>query len=219
MNADEHGLKDQSVTPLRSASEPEALREAVRLLRAGELVVFPTETLYAVGCDGLNPQALRRLRRLRERPAGQGFILAVRDVAMAEALTADLPPAARRLMERFWPGPLTLVLPAASGLPAEVTASDGTIAVRESSHPVVAALVEGTDSPLAVPSANRAGEPPARTAEAAAGALGQGVALVLDGGTCAQSQPSTMVRSVAEQPELLREGALPWPRIQAACSR
>jgi len=200
----------------RPANDPEALREAARLLRAGEVVVFPTETVYALGCHGLRSDALRRLRRLRRRPADKGFILLIAEAADVTALAERISPAARRLMNRCWPGPLTLVLPARPELPRELTGGQGTMAVRLSSHPVARELARLVGAPLAAPSANRPGEPPARTAAEALAPFGEAVAWALDGGTSAGSRPSTVVDVTGDSPMLLRAGALPWTEVRSA---
>jgi len=201
------------------ASDPAALAEAAERLRAGELLVFPTETLYALGCDGLNAAALERLRAARGRPAGQGFILLVADPQMAAALAAEIMPVAHALMERFWPGPLTLIVRAGDAVPAEATAGDHTLALRQSPDPTVAALIRATGRPLAAPSANRAGAPPPRTAEEAISSLGAHFSLALDAGPSPGATPSTLVEATGDVPRLVREGAIAWTTICAALHR
>ena len=153
-------------------------------LRAGGVVVFPTETVYGIGVDACNAAAVDRLVRVRGRDDGKPLLVLVRDLAMAALMVAAVPPAAARLAARFWPGPLTLVLPARADLPAAVTAGTGTIGVRVSSHPLAAGLVETFGRPLTAPSAKPPGAPPAATIAAARDYFGATVDCYLDGGPC-----------------------------------
>src|SRR5262249_47759615 len=142
---------------------PATVPEAVRALASGAVVVFPTESVYGIGADALSPAAIDALLAVRGREAGKPLLVLVRDLAMAARVAADVPPAARRLAARFWPGPLTLVLPAREGLPDALTAGTGTVGVRQPLHPLAAALVDGLDGPLTAPSANPPGAEPARS--------------------------------------------------------
>jgi L-threonylcarbamoyladenylate synthase len=180
---------------------------AAALLRAGELIVYPTETLYAVGGSGLDAAAARRARLAKGRADDKPLPLMVADAAAARALCRSWPAAAEALSTRFWPGPLTLVLPAAPHVPDEVTAGTGTVAVRVSALGLARALCRAA-GPLVSTSANQAGAPPATTCAEALAAVGSRVSLALDGGTCAGA-PSTIVDLTGARPELLREGAVP----------
>ena len=151
-------------------------------VRRGGLVVFPTETVYGLGVDARQPAAVERLVRVRGRDDGKPILVLVRDLAMASLVACAVSPAAERLARQFWPGPLTLVLPARAGLPAALTAGTGTIGVRVSSHPQAAALVAALDGPLTAPSANPPGLDPAHSAAAARGYFGTAVDHYLDGG-------------------------------------
>ena len=155
---------------------------AVAALAAGELVVFPTETVYGLGADALSEDAVARLVAVRGREPEKPILVLVAGLAMAETVAAEIPPPARRLAERFWPGPLTLVLAARDRLPAALTAGSGTIGVRVPGHPVAAALVTGLGRPVTAPSANPPRGTPPRRVEEARATFGAGVAVYLDGG-------------------------------------
>lgn len=184
---------------------------AAGVLRRGALIVYPTETLYAVGGAALDPAAGRRVRLAKGRPDGKPLPLVVADAETARTLCRAWPPVADALSERFWPGPLTLVLPSAASVPDEVTAGTGTVALRVTGLPLARALCRAA-GPLLSTSANRAGEPPATTCADALAAVGESVELALDGGACAGA-PSTIVDLTGARPALLREGAVPWAEL------
>jgi L-threonylcarbamoyladenylate synthase len=191
-----------------AAPEPGALREAAATLRRGGLVAFPTETFYGLGAAGLDTGAVGRLLAVKGRPEGKPILLLVDSVAMAETLAAEVGPAARALMARHWPGPLTLVLRARAGLPAEVTAGTGTVGLRMSPHPVARALVHALGGPVTAPSANRSGEPPPASAAGVLAGLDGRIDLVLDGGETPGGAPSTVLDVTVEPPRVLRAGAV-----------
>ena len=178
---------------------------AVAALRRGEIVAYPTETFYGLGVDALDELALVRLRQLKGR--GEKTISVLVDgPAMLDRLCAEVPPRARRLIERHWPGALTIALPARPDLPAALVA-DGCVAVRQSPNPIAQALVAGLGRPLTTTSANLAGEPPATTAEAVDEVFG-GRVRILDGGTTPGGAPSTLVRVRGATVDILRQGAI-----------
>jgi L-threonylcarbamoyladenylate synthase len=187
-------------------AEDALIAAAAAALRRGEVVAYPTETFYGLGVDALDEAALARLATLKGRQAEKTVSVLVADLAMAERLCAEISPAARRLIAAHWPGPLTIALPARPGLPAALVA-DGCVAVRQSPHPVAAALVAAFGGPVTTTSANRAGEPPATTAASARAALGP-QCHVLAGGATPGGAPSTLVRVRGEVVEILRRGAL-----------
>ncbi|HEY3185987.1 MAG TPA: L-threonylcarbamoyladenylate synthase, partial [Solirubrobacteraceae bacterium] len=151
-------------------------------LAAGDLVVFPTETVYGLGADAMSAAAVARLVAVRGREEGKPILVLVRDLTMAESVVAGIPAAARRLAARFWPGPLTLVLAARDGLPPALTAGTGTIGVRVPGHPTAAALVAGLGRPVTAPSANPPGAAPPHDVAAARAYFGERVGCYLDGG-------------------------------------
>lgn len=178
---------------------------AVAALRAGELVVFPTETLYGIGCDALNPAAVERLRAVKQRGADKGVAVIVADAAMLSLLSDDVSPRARVLAAAFWPGPLTILLPARPGLPAPLVL-DGMVAARVSSHPVARGLARDLGRPLASPSANPGGLDPARDIGEAHAYFGSDVACYIDDGPIAGA-PSTLV-DPGPPLRVVREGAI-----------
>lgn len=179
--------------------------DAVAALRRGEVVAYPTETFYGLGVDAFSAQALERLRALKGRGEKAISVLIDGDEMLAR-LCAEVPPRARALMDRYWPGALTLALPARPGLP-EALVADGCVAVRQSPHPLARALVAAFGGPVTTTSANRAGEPPATTAAMVRAALGSGCH-VLDGGATAGGAPSTLARVRGDSLEILRAGAI-----------
>ena len=184
-------------------------------LAAGALVVFPTETVYGLGADARSAAAVDRLVAVRGREEAKPILVLVRDLAMAETVAAEIPPAARRLAARFWPGALTLVLPAREDLPAPLTAGSGTIGVRVPGHPLAAALVGVLGAPVTAPSANPPGaEPPRRLAEARA-YFGERVAVYLDGGRL-RGGASTVAAIEGERVRILRPGLVSEAELRAA---
>jgi L-threonylcarbamoyladenylate synthase len=188
--------------------EPGVLAEAVGVLRRGGLVAFPTETFYGLGADALDPAAVARVFHAKGRPADKPLLVLVDSVAMAERLVIHVSPTARRLMARYWPGPLTLVLRARPEVPVTLTAGTGTIGVRLSGHPVARALVAAAGRPVTAPSANRHGAASPCTADEVLAGLGEGVDLVLDGGTTPGGPPSTLLDVTRTPPVILRPGAI-----------
>lgn len=188
--------------------DPIRIEEAVALLNAGELVAFPTETVYGLGADARNPAAVARIFAAKGRPASHPLIVHVSGLAAAQEWITDLPDAARRLAEAFWPGPLTIVLPKADDVPAGITGGQSTVALRAPAHPVARALLAAFGSGIAAPSANRYGRiSPTRAADVRE-ELGDSVAMVLDGGDCEVGLESTIVACLDGRVILLRPGAV-----------
>jgi L-threonylcarbamoyladenylate synthase len=196
--------------------ETYSLPEAIDALNAGELVVYPTETFYAIGADPFSPAALRRLFALKGREATRLVALIAGDRDSALSLAREVPPAARRLAEMFWPGALTLILPARDGLPPEIAGADHRVGVRVSPHPIARALTRALGRPITATSANRTGEPPARTLGEARAALGDKVKVYLEGGTLTAAAPSTIVMVTREEWSMVREGAILERELAAA---
>ncbi len=183
------------------------LEEAARVLAAGGVVAFPTETFYGLGAAALDRSAARRIFELKGRPRSSPLLVLVDSVAMAERI-ADIPPGARALIARHWPGPLTLVFHARPGIPDEVTASTGTIGVRLSPHPVARGLVAALGAPVTAPSANPAGAAPPTTAAAVARDFEGRIDVLLDGGPTAGGPASTVLDVIADPPRVIRQGAV-----------
>jgi L-threonylcarbamoyladenylate synthase len=193
-----------------------AIRDAVWTLAAGEAIVYPTETFYALGVDALSSGALERLFAIKGREPGKPVALIAADSAMAFAVAREIPAQARVLAEAFWPGPLTLILPAREGIPAALIGADGGVGVRVSSHPIARALAAGLQRPLTATSANLAGEPPAVEPESARRAFGDKVKVFVEGGRLAGGAPSTMVSVNRTGIRVLRAGAVSERQLAAA---
>lgn len=191
-----------------SGPQDSAIFEAADLLRAGHLVAFPTETVYGLGADGLNPEAVARIYAAKGRPSTNPVILHVADAAAARALVSHWPPEAQALADRFWPGPLTLVLPASELVPSIVRAGGPSVALRCPAHPVALALIRAVGRPLAAPSANRSQHLSPTLAQHVASSLGDAVDLILDAGPTAAGLESTILDLTGARPRILRPGPL-----------
>lgn len=198
----------------RGASASPLISQAVERLRVGEVVAFPTETVYGLGADARNEAAVKRVFEIKRRPADHPLIVHLADATHAEAWAAEIPDAARQLMARFWPGPLTLVLRARDDVPRVVTGGQDSVALRVPSHPMALALLNAFDGGLAAPSANRFGAISPTEAWHVRAAIGDQVDLVLDGGPCRYGLESTIVSLLDERPRVLRPGALPLAALR-----
>ncbi len=196
--------------------EAATLADGIDALKSGELVVYPTETFYGLGADPFSSAALARLFAAKAREAGKPVGLIAADADAAFAVAREVPPIARTLADAFWPGPLTIVMPARAGLAAELLGADGGIAVRVSPHPVARALAEGLGHPVTATSANRSGEPPTTTLDEARAAFGAKVKVYLEGGRLSASAPSTVISVVGSDWRVLRAGAISEREIAAA---
>lgn len=185
-----------------------AIRTAADVLRAGDLVGLPTETVYGLAADALNPDAVRRIFAAKGRPADHPLIVHLPSVEHLPRWAASIPKDALALARAFWPGPLTLILPRAAEVPLEVTGGQDTVGVRVPAHPVALALLQVFDSGVAAPSANRFGRISPTTAAHVHDELGERVALVLDGGACEVGIESTILDFSRAVPEILRPGAI-----------
>jgi L-threonylcarbamoyladenylate synthase len=191
------------------------IADALAALAAGEAIVYPTETFYALGVDALSCGALQRLFAIKGREPGKPVALIAADTAMAFSVAREVPPEARVLAEAFWPGPLTLVLPARDGIPAPLIGDDGGVGVRVSSHPIARALAAGLKRPLTATSANLAGEPPAEEPKDARRALGDKVKVFVEDGRLAGGAPSTVVTFAGSRIRVLRHGAVSERQLNA----
>lgn len=197
------------VTRVLQADDAAALPAALRALRAGETVVFPTDTVYGVASDPWSAEAVERLYWAKERPLDMAIPILVSAPRHVEQVAADLPEAFAPLTARFWPGGLTLVVPRRLSVPDIVCAGGPTAAVRMPDHPVALAVIEAAGGTLAVTSANRSGSPAPATAAAALADLDGRVALVIDGGECPGGIASAIIDLVSTPPRLLRSGGIP----------
>jgi L-threonylcarbamoyladenylate synthase len=193
-----------------------ALDQAVRHLVAGDLVVVPTDTVYGVAAALERPDAVERIFQAKGRPPERPIPLLVDRIEDVEQVAAEIPEAARRLMERCWPGGLTIVLPRRPTVPDIIAAGGPTIAVRMPDHPVPRALIRRLGGPLPTTSANRSGQPSAKDAEEARAALGSEVALILDAGPAPGGVDSTVLDVTQTPPVILRLGAIAAATLEAA---
>jgi L-threonylcarbamoyladenylate synthase len=196
-----------------AGAAPTDIDAAVAALRAGELVAFPTETVYGLGADARNPAALRKIYAMKGRPSTHPLILHLADAAQLSQWVAAVPPAAQALAARFWPGPLTLVLPRASGVLDELTGGQDSVAIRVPAHPIARALLAAFGGGVAAPSANRYGRVSPTRAEHVREEFPQGL-LVLEGGECAVGLESTIVSLLDAEPRLLRPGAITRAQLE-----
>ena len=200
---------------LRLTDAPADLRRAAELLRAGELVAIPTETVYGLAADALNGRAVRKIFEAKGRPMDNPLIVHIADISDWAALVTHIPEKARALAAAYWPGPLTMILPHAPCIPDEVSAGLATVAVRFPAHPVARDLIRLTGRPLAAPSANRSGIPSPTTAAHVLADMEGRIAAVVDGGPCAVGVESTVVDLSGETPRLLRPGGVTLEMLEA----
>ena len=202
-----------------SAPEPAAIARAANVLRGGGLVAFPTETVYGLGANALDARAVAGIFDAKGRPAFNPLIVHVADVRMARTLVSSWPDSADALAERFWPGPLTLVLPRATTVPDIVTGGLDDVAVRIPAHPVALALLRASALPIAAPSANRSTEISPTTAGHVVKSLGDRVAIILDGGPTTVGIESTVVDLAGGRPRVLRPGMVTARELEAVVGR
>jgi L-threonylcarbamoyladenylate synthase len=203
-----------SIDPERP--DPGTIARAAEILREGGLVAFPTETVYGLGADGLNPKALERLFAAKGRPPTDPVILHIADLEMLPRLAREIPPPVWTLAQRFWPGPLTLVLPKQPAVvPDLATAGLPTVAVRMPAHPVALALIRAAGTSIAAPSANRFGHVSPTTARHVLEDLESRIDLILDAGPTAIGVESTVLDLTRPVPTILRPGGLPREALEA----
>lgn len=191
------------------------IEAAVEALRAGELVAFPTETVYGLGANAQNPAALRKIFEAKGRPIHHPLIVHLDSARYLHRWTHKLPPSAERLAARFWPGPLTLVLPKAGHVLDGITGGQSTVAIRVPSHPMAQQLLNAFGGGIAAPSANRYGHISPTRAEHVRDELGDAVKIVLDGGECQVGVESTIVSCAEDPVRLLRPGAITLSQLRS----
>ena len=192
------------------------IRRAVVVLQAGGVVAFPTETFYGLAADAMNGDAIERIFAIKGRAFSNPIALIAGDKSGIGALVAEIPAAAQRLMQAFWPGPLTLLFSASFRISPRLTAGTGKIGIRVSSHPIAAGLARRLDGPITATSANLSGAPECSTAAEVLANLGDCVDLVIDGGATPGGQGSTLFDITSDPPACLREGAISRLIIQEA---
>ena len=194
-----------------------ALREAASILKSGGLVGFPTETVYGLGANALNPDAVRAVFAAKGRPADNPLILHIANPSDLRPLIAcEPPPSAKILMEKFWPGPLTMIFPKSEIVPSVTTGGLDSAAIRMPSHPVARRLIELTGLPIAAPSGNRSGRPSPTAAAHMLEDMDGRVEMILDGGSCGVGVESTVLDMTGDVPRVLRPGGVTPEEIRAA---
>jgi L-threonylcarbamoyladenylate synthase len=192
-----------------SPEEPvEGFEKALAALARGDVIVFPTETLYGLGADALNGQAVEKIFQLKGRDPNNPIPVVVADLGMVEMLVAAISATAKALMERFWPGPLTLVLPARSDIPKPLVNAAGGVGVRISSQPIATRLAARLGRPLTATSANPSGKPPAHTLDEAKDYFSETIEIFIDGGKLESKTGSTVVEVLDHGIEIIREGEI-----------
>ncbi len=202
------------VTRVVAASVHGVVQEAARRIAAGDLVAFPTDTVYGLGCDLRSPDAIERLYAAKERPRHLAIPVLVASPDEVRQVAADGTVLPAALVARFWPGALTVVVPSRSDLPAALTAGQRTVAVRMPDHALALRLIEAAGGALAVTSANVSGRPSPETAERVLADLDGRIALLIDGGRAAIAMPSSIVDLSVQPPRLLRSGHLPLSTLR-----
>jgi L-threonylcarbamoyladenylate synthase len=193
-----------------------AVEEAGAAIRSGGVAAIPTDTVYGLAADPFQPEAVQRLLRLKQRPDSKPILLLIESLRQAELLSSRFPAAFERLAARFWPGPLTVVLPAAPAVPEAITAGTGTVAVRVPGTVLTREIIRAARVPLTGTSANISGRPAAESAAQVREQFPSGLALVVDGGPAAGGAASTIVDLTGE-PRILREGRIPAAEILCLC--
>ncbi|MEO6017887.1 MAG: L-threonylcarbamoyladenylate synthase [Polaromonas sp.] len=201
-----------------TGTDPQAIADAASCIQAGGLVGFPTETVYGLGADASSDSAVAKIFAAKGRPADHPLIVHVADAAQVAGYASDVPAFAARLMQAFWPGPLTLILPRKPGVAAAAAGGQDSIGLRCPSHPVALAFLKACNTGVAGPSANRFGKVSPTTAQHVRAELGDEL-LVLDGGPCDVGIESSIVDCTRGQPVLLRPGVLTRSQLEAACGQ
>ena len=191
-----------------------AIQEAAAILRRGGLLGIPTETVYGLGADGLNEDAVRRIFEAKGRPQDNPLILHIPEAGWLECCCADVPDTAYALAARFWPGPLTMILPRRGCVPLRTTGGLETVGVRCPDHPVTRAIIAAADTPVAAPSGNTSGRPSPTTAQHMVEDMWGKIDGIVDGGPCAVGVESTIIDLTVQPPRLLRPGGLPLEALE-----
>ena len=191
-----------------------AIAEAAALIRAGELVAFPTETVYGLGADGLNREAVAKIFQAKGRPGDNPLILHISALdQIAPLIACELSPTAKKMADAFWPGPLTMIFPKSARVPENVSAGLSTVAIRFPAHPDAQRLIAAAETPIAAPSANRSGKPSPTTANHVFEDMDGRIPLILDGGECLVGVESTVVDMTGPVPHILRPGGITAEQI------
>ena len=193
-------------TIIINASDDEALKTAAHALREGQLVAFPTETVYGLGANALNPEAVKKIYEAKGRPSDNPLIVHIAKISQLNELVSDIPDHAKVLMKAFWPGPLTLVFKKSDLVPSIITGGLDTVAVRMPNNPIALKLIEESGVPIAAPSANLSGRPSPTCADHVAQDLSGRIKYIIDGGSCTVGVESTVLDIISPIPVILRPG-------------
>jgi len=199
---------------LKGASK--AINTAGSLIRKGKIIAFPTETVYGLGADAFNPRAVARIFAIKERPRFDPLIVHISDLSQIDAIAEDIPDKARTLIDRFWPGPLTIILPKKPTVPDIVTSGLPNVAIRMPAHAIALELIRAAQTPLAAPSANKFGGISPTCAAHVREQFHNKIEMTLDGGSCTVGVESTIIGFADSFPVLLRPGGTPLEDIQRA---
>jgi L-threonylcarbamoyladenylate synthase len=195
--------------------EPHLVEEAARVLKEGGLVAFPTETVYGLGGNGLDSEACKKIYIAKGRPSDNPLILHISQISELRPIVREIPPSAQKLMDAFWPGPLTLIFPKSDIVPMAATGGLDTVAVRFPSHPVAMAIIRQSGLPIAGPSANSSGKPSPTRASHVEFDLSGKIDMIVDGGAAEWGLESTIVDVSGEVPVILRPGAITKEMMEA----
>ncbi len=206
-----HGTACIRIDP-REPAEEEVAR-AVAYLAEGQVIAYPTETIYGLGADVLERKAVKRIYDLKARDYGLPISILVADLAMLREVVSEVTDRALQLARRFWPGPLTILFPASEAIPKGLVTNTGKVGVRVSSHPVAAAIVNAFGRPITTTSANLSGFPPSLSVRHVQKYFGDRLPCIVDGGDCEPSRGSTVVDIGDETMRIIREGAIPSDEV------
>jgi len=192
---------------------PEVIEKAVGYLKEGQVIAYPTETIYGLGADVQDRKAVKRIYDLKARDYGLPISILVSDLKMMRDVASEVPDRALPLMRKFWPGPLTILLPASQIIPKDLITNTGKVGIRISSHPVAAAVVEGFAKPITTTSANLSGFPPSLSVKHIQKYFGDKLPCIIDGGEVEPSRGSTVVDIGDETMRIIRDGAIPADEV------
>lgn len=195
------------------------IEKAAKIIKQGGLVAMPTETVYGLAADAMNAQAVKSIFKAKGRPSDNPLIVHIYDISQVDSLVKSFPQKAKKLCEKFWPGPLTIILPKSDLVPNEISPGLDTVAIRMPAHPSALALIKAAGTPVAAPSANLSGSPSPVTAQHVKNDLDGKIDGILDGGRCSVGLESTVITLVKEPPVLLRPGAVTVEEIEAVIGK
>lgn len=197
------------------SSSSVAIDDIQSVLNSGGVIAFPTDTFYGMGADPFNSDALSKIFQIKQRPSDKPLLVLIHSRDQLEDLTGEITDNARKLMEHFWPGPLTLIFKAVPGLPDALTAGTGTIGIRMPGHTFTCKFLEMLERPLTAPSANISGSGELSTAQQVEDALGGKLDMIVDGGPAPGGKPSTVLDTTTNPPTLIREGAISRKELES----